>query len=108
MATATRITGKQTSSGNIPTATVAPGAQRPPVSEWLVAWVKSHRQISSWIGAIVVVGAVLFLWTMSTKRRSEEIAGRSLAGARFAFDNQNLPLAASELAKLIAEYSGTH
>lgn len=108
MATATRITGKQTSSGSTPTAPAAPGAQRPPVSERLVAWVKSHRQISSWSGAILVVGAVLFLWTMSTKRRSEEIAGRNLAGARFAFDNQNLPLAASELAKLIAEYSGTH
>lgn len=107
MATATRITGKQTSSGNTPTTPAAPSAQRQTISERLVGWVKSHRQIASWIGAVLVVGAVLFLWTMSTKRRSEEIAGRSLAGARFAFDNQNLPLAASELAKLIAEYSGT-
>ncbi len=82
--------------------------QKIPLSERFVDWVKAHRQITSWIGAIVVVGAVLFLWTMSTKRRTEEIASRDLQGARFAFENQNLPLAASELAKVVENYSGTN
>src|SRR6266545_2339681 len=82
--------------------------EKAPLSERFVDWVKAHRQITSWIGAIVVVGAVLFLWTMSTKRRTEEIASRDLQGARFAFENQNYPLAASELAKVIANYSGTN
>jgi predicted negative regulator of RcsB-dependent stress response len=74
----------------------------------LVGWVKGHRQIASWFGAIVVVGAVLFVWTMATRRRTEEIASRDLQGARFAFENQNLPLAASELAKVVENYSGTN
>src|SRR6266540_3360814 len=82
--------------------------EKAPLSGRFVDWVKAHRQITSWIGAIVVVGAVLFLWTMSTKRRSEEIASRELQGARFAFENQNLPLAASELAKVIENYAGTN
>ncbi len=82
--------------------------EKAPLSERFVDWVKAHRQITSWIGAIVVVGAVLFLWTMSTKRRTEEIASRDLQGARFAFENQNLPLAASELAKVVENYSGTN
>jgi tetratricopeptide (TPR) repeat protein len=109
MATATRITGKPTSPVNTATTgSAAPGAWQPTFSERLVAWVKTHKQLSSWLGAIVVVGAVLVVWTMSTQRRSEEIAGRELQGARFAFENQNLPLAASELAKVVENYSGTN
>jgi tetratricopeptide (TPR) repeat protein len=90
------------------TGTVIPGVQRAPLTERLGAWVKVHRQLSSWIGFIVVVGAGLFIWNLSTQRRSEEIASRDLQGARFAFENQNLPLAASELAKVVENYSGTN
>src|SRR5574341_1203260 len=81
---------------------------RPPFSDRFIAWVSAHRQLSYWIGTILVVAAVLFVWQLSTKRRSEEIASRELQGARFAFENQNLPLAASELARVIENYSGTN
>ncbi len=90
------------------TGTVIPGVERPPFTDRLGAWVKAHRQLSTWIGGIVVVAAGLFIWNLLTERRSEEIASRDLQGARFAFENQNLPLAASELAKVIANYSGTN
>src|SRR5712691_1102541 len=90
------------------TGTVIPGVQRPPLTDRLGAWVKAHRQLSTWIGGIVVVGAGLFIWNLATERRSEEIASRDLQGARFAFENQNLPLAASELAKVVENYSGTN
>jgi len=90
------------------TGTVIPGVQRRPLTDRLGAWVKGHRQLSSWIAAIVVVAAVLFVWNLSTQRRYEEIASRELQGARFAFENQNLPLAASELAKVVENYSGTN
>jgi tetratricopeptide (TPR) repeat protein len=69
---------------------------------------KAHRQLTSWSGSILVVAAALFIWTMSTQRRTEEIASRELETARFAFDNQNLPLAASELAKVVENYAGTN
>ena len=110
MATATRTstTGKTVGAPSTATGGTPPGAQRPPLSERFGAWVRAHRQITSWVGAILVVGAVLFVWTMSTKRRTEEIASRDLQGARFAFENQNYPLAASELAKVIENYSGTN
>jgi len=111
MATATRtgITGKSASPGaTATTATAAPGAQRPAFSDRVVGWVKAHRQIASWVGVILVVAAGLFVWTLSTKRRTEEIASRDLQGARFAFENQNYPLAASELAKVVENYSGTN
>jgi tetratricopeptide (TPR) repeat protein len=97
------------------TQTVAPGVTSTPgrtldksFSERVVDWVKAHRQLSSWVGTILVVGVLLFVWTLSTNRRSEEIASRELQGARFAFENQNLPLAASELARVVENYSGTN
>jgi len=90
------------------TGTVIPSVHRPPFTDRLGAWVKAHRQLSSWIAAIVFVAGVLFVWNLSTQRRSEEIASRELQGARFAFENQNLPLAASELAKVVENYSGTN
>lgn len=97
------------------THTAAPGVTRTSVrtsgqtrSDRFVAWVNAHRQLASWIATILVVGAALFIWQLSTKRRSEEIASRELQGARFAFESQNLPLAASELARVMENYSGTN
>ena len=93
--------------------TAAPGATpvrtpNTPFSDRVVEWIGAHRQLSSWIGAILVVGAALFVWTLTTQRREEEIASRELQAARFAFENQNLPLAASELARVVENYSGTN
>ncbi len=95
-----------TSSSTRPTP--VPSSVRQPLSDRLVAWVNAHRQLSSWIGTILLVGVGLFVWQLSTKRRSEEIASRELQGARFAFESQNLPLAASELSRVIENYSGTN
>ena len=77
-------------------------------SERFVAWINAHRRLSSWVGGILLLGAGLFIWTLTTQRREEEIASRELQGARFAFENQNLPLAASELARVVENYAGTN
>jgi tetratricopeptide (TPR) repeat protein len=108
MATATRITGKAnppTSPASVP---AAPGEQKPSFTDRAGAWISAHRTFTYWTGAIIAVAVALFLWTLASQRKTEEIAGRDLANARFAFDNQNLPLARSELAKLVADYSGTN
>jgi len=107
LATATRITGKATTPAAA-TTPAPPGAKRPTLSDRVNAWLTAHKQVTSWISAIVVVGALLFVWNLSAKNRSEEAASRSLQGARFAFENKNLPLAASELAKVIADFDGTN
>lgn len=109
MATATRTSGKPTAPTTTAAANAAPpGAQRPSIGDRIAAWAKGHRKIVGWVVTVLVIAAALFLWTLSTKRKAEDIAGRNLAGARFAFENQNLPLAASELSKLIEDYSGTN
>jgi len=97
------------------TQTVVPGATSSPVrapntpfSDRAVAWINAHRQLSYWVAAILLVAAALFVWKLVTDRRAEEAASRELQGARFAFENQNLPLAASELARVVENYSGTN
>lgn len=85
-----------------------PGTQGVPFLERVLEWTRTHKQATSWITTVLIVGAVLFVWTASSTRRSEAIAGRQLQSARYAFDNQNLPLAASELARIIENYSGTN
>ena len=87
-----------------------PGAptQVEPFLERTLEWTRAHKQITTWFGVALIVAAGLFVWTLSSNRRSEVIAGRQLQGARYAFENQNLPLAASELARIIENYSGTN
>ena len=77
-------------------------------SDRVVDWIKAHRQVSSWGAAILIVAAGLFAWKLVTDRRLEEAASRELQGARFAFENQNLPLARNELSRVIENYSGTN
>jgi tetratricopeptide (TPR) repeat protein len=88
--------------------TPAKTLSKPSSSDRVVGWFNAHRQLTYWIGAIVAVAAVLFVWQLSTRRRSEDIASRELQGARYAYENQNLPLAASELARIVENYSGTN
>jgi tetratricopeptide (TPR) repeat protein len=79
-----------------------------PFLERVLEWTRVHRRATTWISVALILGAGLFVWTLSTTRRSETIAGRQLQGARYAFENQNLPLAASELARIIENYSNTN
>jgi TolA-binding protein len=59
-------------------------------------------------GAIVLALTALVTWFVVTSgRRKEEFAARSLSQARATAEAGNLPLASSELQKLIQTYKGT-
>src|SRR5260370_4568063 len=100
--------GKTTPAAAPATPAVATKTTGERVSDRFVAWVKRHKQLSSWIGTVIVIAAVLLVWQLSTKRRAEEIASRELPGARFAVANQKMPLAATDLAKAIENYNTTN
>src|SRR6266567_2766256 len=51
-----------------------------PFLERVLVWTRAHRQATSWVITLLVVGAVLFVWNVSSTRRSEAIAGRLLQG----------------------------
>ena len=106
MATVTR--GTPSPKATTATTTTPPVARNASLSERSVEWVKTHRTVSSWIGTAIAVAAGLFVWTQTTKTRSQDIASRELQNARFAFESQNLPLAASGFSRIIENYSGTN
>lgn len=56
--------------------------------------------------AVLLLGAVAWV-VISSERRKEEFAARSLNQARAAAEAGNLPLASSELQRLIDTYGGT-
>lgn len=90
------------------TPSATPATQVEPFLERARAWIVAHSKIAIWIGVALVVGIVLLVWTLSSNRRSEGIASRQLQGGRYAFESQNFPLAASELARIVENYSGTN
>jgi len=65
-----------------------------------------NRQLVA--GGVAVAVIALIAWLLvSSGRRKEEFAARSLNQARAAAEAGNLPLASSELQKLIQSYKGT-
>jgi outer membrane protein assembly factor BamD (BamD/ComL family) len=60
-------------------------------------------------GLVFIAAALLVVWfVVASGRRKEEFAARSLNQARAAAEAGNLPLASSELQKLITAYRGTN
>lgn len=65
-----------------------------------------NRQLIALAAVLVAVGLIVW-FLVSSGRRKEEFAARSLNQARAAAEAGNLPLASSELQKLIQTYKGT-
>jgi outer membrane protein assembly factor BamD (BamD/ComL family) len=71
------------------------------------AWYRERPRLLL-LGLAVIAGALLVAWfVMASGKRKEEFAARSLNQARTAAEAGNLPLASSELQKLITAYRGT-
>jgi outer membrane protein assembly factor BamD (BamD/ComL family) len=78
-----------------------------PASAAPVPWYRDRRRL---IGGVVLAALLLGVvaWVIqSSERRKEEFAARSLNQARAAAEAGNLPLASSELQRLIDTYGGT-
>ena len=87
-------------------------ARTPPPGEspaltWLIQWIKGHRQMAGAIAAVIVIGAGLAWWNALSRSRVEAAASERLEQARLAFESHNYPLAASELSRLVENFSGT-
>lgn len=72
-----------------------------------VAWYRARPRLVM-AGLLFVAAVVLVGWfVMASGKRKEQFASRSLNQARAAAEAGNLPLASSELQKLITSYKGT-
>ena len=73
----------------------------------LIAWIVRHRKPVSWGAAIVILAGGFLAWNILSTRQSERIASQQLSSARFALESKNYALAASELARIAENYSGS-
>jgi tetratricopeptide (TPR) repeat protein len=73
----------------------------------LVNWVRGHRQAAVYIGGALVLAVALGVWGLWSGKQTEQAASEQLAEARFAFESDNMPLAASEFARITENYAGT-
>src|SRR4051812_45340768 len=70
-------------------------------------WYRVHQRKLA-IALILVAAAALVAWfVVASGKRKEQFAARSLNQARAAAEAGNLPLASSELQRLITAYKGT-
>lgn len=70
-------------------------------------WYRDQNRLLAIAGAAVALVALATWFVISSNKRKEEFAARSLNQARAAAEAGNLPLASSELQKLIQTYKGT-
>ncbi len=70
-------------------------------------WFKENRRtaIAIAVGAVLAAGGTLF-WKTARDRR-EDFAERAFTGARASAEAGNLPLAASDLARVVSTFDGT-
>ena len=85
----------------------APGAIQDSWAERLVAWAKGHRQAVGYAAGAAIVIAIVVGWSILSSRRSELVAGDQLQQAQVALEARNMPLAASEFARIRENYAGT-
>jgi outer membrane protein assembly factor BamD (BamD/ComL family) len=91
---ATTVEAKSREQASAPTAATTP-------------WYQAHQRYL-WGAVIVLAAALIVGWfILDSGKRKEEFAARSLNQARTAAEAGNLPLASSELQKLITTYKGT-
>ncbi len=83
-----------------PSAAARPGSATP---KWLDG--QMNRYLA--LGGIVAAIALITWFVVLSGKRKEVFAGRALDAARNMAEQGNLPLAASELQKVITTYSGT-
>jgi predicted negative regulator of RcsB-dependent stress response len=76
-------------------------------AEKLIGWIQRHQRRSIGGVAAVVAVAAVAIFVVAYQRNREVAAGTSLEQARFATQSGNLPLAASDLSRLIGSFRGT-
>jgi outer membrane protein assembly factor BamD (BamD/ComL family) len=73
-----------------------------------LAWLRSHQKLAMFVGGAIVVLALGTWLVVETRSRREQQAAVQLDQARNIAESGNLPLAASQLQKIIETFAGTN
>jgi tetratricopeptide (TPR) repeat protein len=92
--------------GNVTTGTPSQPADSHRAEQWL-AWIKANERRLTVAGGVLVVLAGAVWFGISAKARRETFARRELDTARLSAESGNLPLAASDLARIVSTYGST-
>jgi outer membrane protein assembly factor BamD (BamD/ComL family) len=79
-------------------------AATPPVSR---PWYEKHQRPLLIAAGVIALAGIVVWFMLASGKRKEQFAARSLNQARAAAEAGNLPLASSELQRLITTYKGT-
>src|SRR5215213_2197438 len=71
------------------------------------AWYIRHQRVLMAVVGVIAIAAIAVWFVLASGRRKEQFAARNLNQARAAAEAGNLPLASSELQRLITTYKGT-
>ena len=84
-----------------------PAPELPDRGQQTVEWIaKYRRQVTGTLAAALVIAAGVWM-TVQYQKNKQDQAERSLNEARVAAQSGNLPLAASDLSRLVASHGGT-
>jgi predicted negative regulator of RcsB-dependent stress response len=73
----------------------------------LAKWVRAHERIVAGVAIAIAVVAAGIWFAVSARERRETFARRELSQARQAAEAGNLPLAASDLSRVVGSFGGT-
>jgi predicted negative regulator of RcsB-dependent stress response len=85
----------------------APRVEQQDHLEGLVRWVRAHERQVAVVGVVVALTAFGVWYAIAAKGRREAFARRELAQARASVDAGNLPLASSDLSRIVSSAGGT-
>jgi outer membrane protein assembly factor BamD (BamD/ComL family) len=86
---------------------VAPTSREASGAAPAVPWYRDRNRLLVALGVVVALIAAVVWFVVASGKRKEEFASRSLSQARETAEAGNLPLASSQLQKLIQTYKGT-
>lgn len=87
--------------------TESPRSEEQDKVERLIKWVRTNERAVAVVGVLIALGAFGIWYATAAKSRREAFAQRELAQARISADAGNLPLAASDLSRIVSSFSGT-
>jgi predicted negative regulator of RcsB-dependent stress response len=89
------------------TPTTTPQTEAEDRFEVLVKWVRANEKLVAGVAVVLAVAAAGIWFALTARERRETFARRELAQARQAAEVGNLPLAASDLSRIVGAFRGT-